>query len=134
MSPQSPPSDPHSCHWYVNVHASSHDPGDDVSTRPTAATPEIAGGALSCGTQEVVLAPVFPIVTATGEEAIPFATTRSLDAPVGVLGGSVKSVHEAASGAIERLAIFAVRAYVTTPLSSLVICTSAVPFDFIAQT
>ena len=73
-------------------------------------------------TQEVVFAPVSPIVTPTGVDAIPLVTTRSLDAPVGMPAGSAKSVHECAPGAIERFAMFDVRAYVTTPLPSFVIC------------
>ena len=121
---QSLPSDPQRCHWYAKVVASSHVPGDEVSTRPTAATPEIAGDSPSCGTHEVALAPLSPIVTATGADAIPFATTRNFDGPAGMPAGSVKSVQETAPGAIERFAIFAVRAYVTTPLLSLVTCTS----------
>jgi hypothetical protein len=42
-----------------------------------------------------------PIVTGTGCEAIPFATTTRVLAPAGVVAGRVKWVDEAAPGAIE---------------------------------
>ena len=41
------------------------------------------------------------MVTATGAEAIPFATTTRVLAPAGVVVGTVKSVDEEAPGAID---------------------------------
>lgn len=66
----------------------------------------------------------YAIVTDTGADAIPFATTTRLLGPAGVVAGSVKSVDDAAPGAIETDVQLLVRAYVTTPELKFVIRTS----------
>ena len=55
---------------------------------------------------------------------MPFATTTSVLAPAGVVEGTVKSVDDAAPGAIETDVQLNVRAYVTTPVLMLVIRTN----------
>ena len=87
---------------------------------PASATVKVSG---NCA-HEIGAAPVFPTVTETGVEAIPFTITRSSDGSRGMPAGSAKLVHETAPGAIDRFVIPDVRAYVTVPVTLSVICTS----------
>jgi hypothetical protein len=69
-------------------------------------------------------AAVFRMSTATGDDAMPSAITRSSARPRGAQAGSVNREDDAALGAIDLFVIPKVRAYVTVPPALLAIWTS----------
>ena len=92
-----------------------------VTLVPTA--PCVGVNEPTSGVHEVVFAPVEPTVTWTGADAIPLAITRRSEVPPSTVAGRTKLAHSAAPDAIDLFVMPKVRAYVTVPVASLVICT-----------